>query len=219
MRGKGLVALLLVIASGANAELQIEPSSDNPRLEAMRKKHASATQPHPAQATRFPSLGELNASVAMAKLRSAALARSVEVASASRPAILKLNCSLANEAPSGVERKAGGLNGVMSVYSCGPSYVVTYENNYDQPLTQRVKVYDDDFAGRSAHDVPLIKVSQRTSQGTRLTRLRWLNPSNEISYEVYTDLSKASDSLLEDQLKAALNTTALALTTSDHSRQ
>lgn len=174
---------------------------------------APSVRSRSAQERKFPSLYEFNSMVEQVRLRDVRLPEAITIASASRPAVEELSCTLSNEAPSGVPRKEGGLNGVMSVYSCGRSYVVTYENSYADELTQRVVVVDDDYAGRSDKEPPLIKSAETTLGNTRMTTLRWLNAKYEIRYEVYTDVSMSRDYLLEDGLKTVMRDTALNVRT------
>ncbi|CAM3869567.1 hypothetical protein CCOS865_02359 [Pseudomonas reidholzensis] len=210
MRMKRLVVLLM-LAGSAQAELDIQSSSDNPRGAERISKMQAAMRERPTQTSSFPTLDQTNAALNKAKLMVGLSAQSIKFHSPSRAAIETLDCSLANEAPSGVERKDGGLNGVMSVYSCGAAYVVTYEYNYEVALTQRVGVLDDDFARHTDKLNPLIKTTAVSRGGTRLTMLRWLSPENQISYEVYADLATSVDDALEQRLRTALRDTALRL--------
>lgn len=83
---------------------------------------------------------------------------------------------------------------------------------YAYPLTQRVVVIDEDFAKHSDPLDPLMKTKVITRGKRQMTIMRWLNPKNEIKYEVYADSSHSSDQTFENGLKSVLRATALELT-------
>ncbi|MGE8060472.1 hypothetical protein [Pseudomonas sp. NPDC089547] len=211
MRLNNLFALLLLGATSAQADLEIQSQADNPRQAEMVMRLRAATAGRPPSTASFPSQEQTIASIERAKGMRGLFAHAPTFQSPSRSAIEQLDCQLSIEAPAGVERKVGGLNGVQSVYACGTSYVVTYEYNYAVALTQRVRVIDDDFAKQTDLLNPLIKVGAVTKGETRMTHLRWLSPKNEISYEVYTDVSHADGKTLEKALESVLKATALRL--------
>ncbi len=210
IKPKYFAALMLFTAASAQADLEIRSLADSPRHAAALQRLQAASARQPAPEAGFPSLKQIIAGMQTGRIMAGLAGQAPTYQSPSRPAIEQLGCHLAGEAPSGVERKAGGLNGVMSVYACGSKYVVTYEYDYSVALTQRVVVVDDDFAQHTDPRTPLIKTRVVTRGETRLTAMRWLNPRNEIRYEVYAEHSQAADETLEKSLESVLGATALA---------
>lgn len=211
MRLDSLAALLLLLAGPAQADLVIQSQADNPRAAAAMQRMQAAAAGRSQTETSIPTLEQLVSRIELARRMSAFAAQAPTFESPSRPAIEHLGCRLATEAPSGIERKDGGLNGVLSVYACGAKYVVTYEYTYAVELTQRVRVLDDDFAKHADPNNPLIKTTVVTKGERRVTYMRWLNRKNEIRYEVYADGSHVGDQTFEERLKSVLSATTLGL--------
>ena len=208
-----LITSVALIPSFASAQLEIQPRTDNARFEARLEalRSASSASARPSKSSEFQTFEQFKNAVSKAKSQSGMLRTQAVLDSPSRAMIERLGCKLQNQAPSGVERKEGGLNGVMSVYLCESSYLVSYENNYRAPLTQRVIIFDDDYAKKQDRNNPLIKEAVATRGSTRFTSIRWLNFENEIKYEVFADLEKSKDIELEKSLKEGLKEIAINL--------
>jgi|GEM_PF-5587895 len=213
MKRNFLLSIFAIVPSIASAELVIEPLTGNAKAERFEKMRSVANS-RSAKAPDFPSFQQFSKSLSEAKLGLGISQKQLAMGSPSRVMVEKLNCKLNDQAASGVEKKDGGMNGVMSIYLCSNGYLVTYENEYKSPLTQRVTVYDDDYAKRRAGDEPLIKEAVATRGDTRFTSLRWLNAENEITYEFFADLKVSQDSQLEKSLKAGLKEVAIKLSSS-----
>lgn len=214
MKNSWFILSLAAIPFFASAELEIEPLSGNRRFEKRLENMRSAVNNRSAKAADFPTFEQFNEAVSHAKSQSAISQKKLALPSPSRIMVENLKCTLENQAPSGVAKKDGELNGVMSVYLCTNGYMVAYENDYQAPLTQRVIVFDDDFAKKQDPTNPLIKEAVTTRGNTRFTSLRWLNPQHEIRYEVFTNLHSTEDARLEKSLKEGLKEIAIQLSTS-----
>lgn len=209
MRLLTLCTSLLLVSISANAQLEIRPVSSNVHVQKMMEKRVASPRLEQGEHSGFPSFEQFSLSVVLAQANDKRLRQPVRIESQSRAAIEKLSCELSKEAPSGVAMKEGGLNGVMSIYTCGHDYVVTYETNYERELTQRVVVYDDDYAKPQDSGKPLVKTSEKVVGQTRKTVLRWMNSKHELRYEIYADLK--GDGALEKALTSVVTQVALAL--------
>ncbi|WP_425928712.1 hypothetical protein [Pseudomonas sp. NyZ201] len=213
MRRAFLLLSFAILPSVASAELLIEPLTGNAKAERFEKMRSAANS-RSAKEADFPSFQQFSKSVTEAKFDFGISEKQLTQVSASRVMVERLSCKLNDQVPSGVAKKGGGMNGVMSIYLCPNGYLVTYENEYKSPLTQRVTVYDDDYAKRRVGDEPLIKETVATRGNTRFTSLRWLNSENEITYEFFADLKVSHDSQLEKSLKEGLKEVAIRLSSS-----
>lgn len=211
MRNMLFVVLFVFVPSFAFAKLEIEPLTGSARFEKRLEAMRSSVSARSVKAPEFPTFEQFNEAVSKAKFESGRRNEQVVLESPSRTMIEKLGCKLENQAPSGVEKKGGGLNGVMSVYLCANSYLVSYESDYKVPLTQKVIIFDDDYVKKQERGNPLIKEAVATRGNTRFTSIRWLNADNEIKYEIFADLGKSNDAKLEKSLKDGLKEIAIKL--------
>ncbi|WEK29169.1 MAG: hypothetical protein P0Y58_19960 [Candidatus Pseudomonas phytovorans] len=211
MRVNGFFVFLVFASGLVQADLEIRSQSDNPRHAETLKRMQAAAAARPPSEVSIPSVEQLAASIAWSRRTGGIAATPPSVESPSRSAIEQLGCNLSAESPSGVARKEGGLNGILSLYECGTRQVATYEYSYAAALTQRVVVIDTDFAKEPDPLNPLIKTNIITVGERTMTTLRWLNRKHEIRYEVYADGSYAGETVFEKDLEAVLKATALVL--------
>lgn len=118
-------------------------------------------------------------------------------------------CTLAASTPSGVELRAGGLNGSRSLYRCEGFYLMAYEWDYSRPLRGQVTI---DASGYEKHPgSDRYKVREMTfpsASGSVETMLSWISPSYEIRLDVYTPAGRPQYAAQLDQLTALLETLA-----------
>ena len=118
-------------------------------------------------------------------------------------------CTLAASTPSGVELRAGGLNGSRSLYRCEGFYLMAYEWDYSHPLRGQVTI---DASGYKKHPgSDRYKVREMTfpsGSGSVETMLSWISPGYEIRLDVYTPAGRPQFSAQLDRLTALLETLA-----------
>lgn len=209
MRLSMLCMSTLLASFSASAELEILPLSGNTHIQKVIEKRAVSPTAEPEKNSTFPGFEQFSSMITLAQASDRRLAQAVRFKSQSRAAIEKLQCRLSKALPSGVEMKEGGLNGVMSLYSCGDDYVVTYETHYERELTQRVVVYDDDYAKPQDPGKPLVKTSEKVMGGVRRTGLRWMNSTHEIRYDIYANVQ--GDGALEKELATVITEVAIEI--------
>ncbi|MGE8412778.1 MAG: hypothetical protein ACN6QY_10490 [Pseudomonas sp.] len=209
MRLSMICISMLLVSFSAIAELEIHPLSSNAHIQRIINKGPASSRMEPEKKSGFPSFEQFSSMVTLAQRSDKRLSQAVMFKSESRAAIEKLRCQFSKEAPSGVEMKEGGLNGVMSLYSCGDDYVVTYETHYEPELTQRVVVYDDDYAKPQDPGKPLVKTSEKVVGGVRKTGLRWMNSKHEVRYDIYASLE--GDGALEKALTSVITEVAIEI--------
>lgn len=204
MKTLSIATVIFAAPLFAFAELNIEPLSASPG--ALEKAHElrSSNQKRFSVVSDYPTLDQLVKVLNSAKERDERLAKKPELSSFTREFMVKAGCTLSSEAPSGVEKKSGGLNGVTAVYACEHGYVQTYEYEYMSELTQKITVFDDDFASRGERDEPLIKEVSHTVNWVKKTNLRWLSSRHEVRFEIYSKTEKDPTGGLERALKDAM---------------
>ncbi|MCU7648494.1 hypothetical protein [Pseudomonas piscis] len=209
MRLSMICLSMLLVPFSADAELEIRPLSSNTHIQKILDKGTASPRREAERKAGFPSFEQFSSMVTLAQMTDKRLSQAVRFKSESRAAIEKLRCQFSKEAPSGVEMKEGGLNGVMSLYSCGDDYVVTYETHYEPELAQRVVVYDDDYAKPQDPGKPLVKTSEKVVGGVRKTGLRWMNSKHEVRYDIYASLE--GDGALEKALMSVITKVAIEI--------
>ncbi|PJK08069.1 hypothetical protein CO608_09465 [Lysobacteraceae bacterium NML08-0793] len=126
-----------------------------------------------------------------------------------RQPLLDEGCTLAASTPSGVELRAGGLNGSRSLYRCEGFYLMAYEWDYSRPLRGQVTI---DASGYEKHPgSDRYKVREMTfpsASGSVETMLSWISPSYEIRLDVYTPAGRPQYAAQLDRLTALLETLA-----------
>jgi len=106
--------------------------------------------------------------------------------------LLQHGCALVAKAPSGMERRNGGLHGITALYQCNDGYVQVYEYNYTHPTIQEEWVIDDDYARNPQAHLYTVKEFRSEHSGKTSTALRWINPSYQIILEIYPDRDDAA---------------------------
>jgi len=104
------------------------------------------------------------------------------------PLLLRHGCNFIAKAPSGIERRSGGLNGISALYQCHDGYMQVYEYDYTRPTKQAEMVIDDEYAKDPVAHRYTVKAFRTERDGKTRTALRWINPDYQIVFEVYPDL-------------------------------
>lgn len=126
-----------------------------------------------------------------------------------RQPLLEAGCTLAASTPSGVELRAGGLNGNRSLYRCDGFYLMAYEWDYSQPLRGGVTI---DASGYEKHPgsqrYKVREMSFPTPSGATETMLSWISPGYQMRFEVYTPAGRPQFSPQLDRLAALIEAVA-----------
>jgi hypothetical protein len=94
-------------------------------------------------------------------------------------------CVLIARTASGIEKTAGGLNGVTSLYDCAGASLLTYEFDYRDETRQTVTIFDNEYAADpQTHAYRVQKSASRWANG-EVRYLSWINPKYEIRAEFY----------------------------------
>jgi len=123
--------------------------------------------------------------------------------------LVQHGCNLVAKAPSGVERREGGLHGISALYQCRDGYVQAYEYDYTRPLTQVEGVIDDDYARDPQANLYTVKAFRTERDGKTRTALRWINPHWQIILEVYPDVN--SDTVIRAYHEIVTSTAGMLL--------
>jgi len=111
---------------------------------------------------------------------------------ASHLLLLNNRCELALRFPSGIKKKSGGLHGTGTLYQCLDAYVVAYEYDYKEPLTQVEGVIDDEYANDPDGHRLTVKMFKTEVDGKVQLVFRWINPWYKIRLEVYPEFESQS---------------------------
>ncbi|GEM_PF-3596874 len=216
------IALLLLAQAGAShAQIQIRGRSapvvedsaastpEDDRRRRMMQRLAEMPPPAPAS-IHIPTRQDVLDAIAAS--RAAVAASPVHAGlldhptpeSPSRSSILALGCELAGETPSGVQTKAGPMNGVQSIYLCPDLYLIVQELDYNQPLTQRITLFDDEYAADPVRHLRRITQHDKRDETRRRTRWRWINHFYEIQYILHTDTANGDAAALTAALRASM---------------
>ncbi|PJK03232.1 hypothetical protein CO615_01400 [Lysobacteraceae bacterium NML75-0749] len=126
-----------------------------------------------------------------------------------RQPLLDQGCTLAFSTPSGVELRAGGLNGNLSLYRCENFYLLAHEWDYSHPLRGQVTIDASGYEKQPGSD--RYKVREMTfpsGSGSVETMLSWISPGYEIRLDVYTPAGRPQYAAQLDRLTALLETLA-----------
>jgi len=199
-----IAAFMLIIPFSACAQLLIQSHADIPERIRSRMESTQRTQ-KPKQP--LPSFEKLKEDIEQARMFLANQPPGMPEP-LTHPMLVQHGCDLVAKAPSGVERKAGGLHGIGALYQCRDAYLQVYEYDYTKPMTQGESVFDDDYAHDPVAHRYTVKAFRTERDGRTRTALRWINPDYQIIFEVYPDHDSKA---VIDAYREMIRTTAMLL--------
>jgi len=179
------IFILSIIPFVSQAQLAIKSHAEIPERSNTHMNHAQAV-PQP-----LPSFDFLKSSIEQALVYIANQPPGMSEP-LTHSLLLQHGCAPVVKAPSGIERRKGGLNGITVLYQCRDGYVQVYECNYTHPTIQEEWVIDDDYARDPQVHRYTVKAFRSEYDGKTRTALRWINPDYQIILEIYPDRDDAA---------------------------
>lgn len=94
-------------------------------------------------------------------------------------------CRSRSISPAGIQLVKGGLNGANEILECGTSIVILYQFDYREELSQKITVYDAEYASDPEGQKFRIKQGSVQYKNGVLGNISWLNPWAEYRVEIY----------------------------------